>query len=194
MNRQRFFALLAVLLLLFSGASVSASEWILPVGFSYVSGFGEIRDVFIANLEEEGYYVESTDSFPVGIAFQPSYQYDNGFGIGTGLGPLMMIAGNASLISMPVNLDVNYRLFPEANISWYGRIGARYNILAGDYVISSTPGVFAAVGMDFLKLSRIFFRGELAYDTSEIEIENWDKRRDESYQPSAFMFSLYVAF
>lgn len=194
MRREMMIILFFVVVGSIFGSTATAGDWRLPVGFSYVSGFPEIRDIFMSNLQEEGYYVESVDSLPIGISFQPFYSIKNGFGVGAGIGPLMVIAGDASLLSLPINLDLSYCIFPEKKVSIYFRGGARYNVVSGDYVEGSLPGVFVNIGSEFLKLRRLSFRTEIGYDSSAIEIYDMAKNEIETVQPGNFMASLFVAF
>ncbi|MBN2382974.1 hypothetical protein JXQ70_08840 [bacterium] len=186
--------LVGLSVLYLSVLSSAAGDWQLPVGFSYITGYSEIQDIYLDNLEHEGYYVESVDSLPIGLSFQPCYSLESGLGFGAGMGPLMVIAGDASMIALPINLDLNYHFFRERKWSFYVRGGARYNLVDGDYVEGSQPGYYGNLGTEFLKTRILALRCEVGYDSSAIELADLSDNTTETIQPAQFMASLFATF
>jgi len=133
-KRVLFVCIQSVMVILFATGSAKAADWRFPLGFTYVSGFEDVVDNYEDNLEAEGYYVETVDYWPVGISFHPYVQFDNGFGVGAGIGPTMIIYGDADFFDIPIGLDVRYTFIPTASISPYVRIGGRNHLASGDYV------------------------------------------------------------
>lgn len=189
------------------GGSAIAAEWRFPVGLAYASGFSDVTDRFEDNLKAKGYIVDTGFDWPVGLIFQPYYQFDNGFGIGFGFGPMMLLvidssnsADDDTFFNFPINADVRYTFMPSAKISPYVRGGLRYNIASGEYVESSNIGLFGAVGVEFMRKNRVAFGIEMAYDSSEIEFERYHRvggrlsRDTEDVTPCAFMISCFVIF
>lgn len=152
-----------------------AAEWRFPIGISYISGLNDVNDLHNDNLEVEGYTVSSQNFvWPVGITFQPYYQFDNNYGLGFGFGPCMFsLGGKSSFSSIPVGVDLRYTLNPSSNTSPYARGGIRYNLASGDYVKGSSPNFFVALGMEFRKLRNLGWGFEIFYDASEIEFEKY---------------------
>ncbi len=87
------------------------------MGLSYISGMGDIVDQYEDNLQADGYITESADGIPVGISFQPYYEFVSGLGIGMGFGPLMMIYGDVDFLNVPVNGCLRYALMPKSRTS-----------------------------------------------------------------------------
>jgi len=192
--------LLLMLVGLLTCGSARAADWRFPVGLSYVSGFDDVVDLCEDNLEEEGYDVDTWD-FPVGVSFHPYVQFDNGFRVGTGIGPLMVILGDVDHLDIPLNVNAGYTFVPSADVSPYIRAGIMYHVATGDYVEGSTPGFFGAVGMEFLRQSPVGFGFEIALDTSEIELEKYERsgyygysEDKEDIEPIDVMFTIYAVF
>ncbi|MFQ5901459.1 MAG: hypothetical protein ACE5IH_07885 [Thermodesulfobacteriota bacterium] len=188
-----FCIVLPIVGLFFSG-SAKAADWRFPVGFTYISGIGDIADNYEDNLEAEGYWVISVDAIPIGISFHPYVQFDNGFRVGTGIGPAMLIYGDADFFNIPINLNGGYTFFPSANTSPYVRGGIMYHIASGDYVEGTTPGFFGGIGVEFLRNRRVGFGIEIAYDTSEIELEKKVNNTTEDIQPIGLMVNIFAIF
>jgi len=71
MKRILLFCVAAISILIVAGPQANAGEWRFPVGLSYVSGMGELTDQVKDNLETQYYDVDTTESAPVGLSFQP---------------------------------------------------------------------------------------------------------------------------
>jgi hypothetical protein len=147
-----------------------AADLRFPVGLTYISGFGDVLDVYQANIKAEGYSSDASSMVPVGVSFQPYLKLDNGLGIGGGAGPIAMIIGSRTFFDLPVSIDARY-IFLDADTAPYVRGGIKYHIASGDYVKGSKPGIFGAVGMELFRNSRVGIGMEMAYDSSEIDLE-----------------------
>ncbi len=183
--------------------SAKAAEWRFPVGFSYVSGIGDVVDLYKDNLEAEGYDVDTSWEFPVGISFHPYVEFDSGLGFGGGIRPVMWIySTEADFFDLPVGLDLRYTLIPRAKASPYVRAGARYHIASGDYVEKSSAGFFGAVGVEIMRNKIAGIGIELSFDSSEIELErkhrsSYSSHGDSTYEdfkPCKFMVSIFAVF
>lgn len=181
--------------------SAKANEWRFPFGLGYASGLGDLVDIYEDNLEAEGYDVD-TSEWPVGLLFQPYYQFDNGLRIGVGLGPTIFIYGDADHYEVPLNLNIGYSILPSSNTSPYVRCGVAYHIAGGDYVEGSNVGFFGALGVVFFRNSPVGFGIEVAYDASEIELERYEgagwlppQRLDnEDVETIEVLVSIYAVF
>jgi hypothetical protein len=190
--------MLSFMMLLCIGSSAYAGQWRFPVGISYISGFHNIVDVFKDNLRAQGYTVSDSYVVPVGLTFQPYYQFDSGIGIGGGFGPFMYLRAESSstsysLYNLPVNLCLRYALLPSSDISPYIRAGASYNFAYGDYAGMRDVGFLGGVGVEFLRKRKVGFGLELAYDSSEIEIERIGKS-NKRVKPNEIVVSLFAVF
>jgi hypothetical protein len=194
----------------FFSSSIDAADWRFPVGLTYIDNIGEVVDLYVDNLEAEGYEVETSYEGSVGISFNPYVQLDNGIRIGTGIGPIAVIAGDADYFDFPVQLNGGYVFLPKSNISPYIRGGAMYHIAGGDYVEGSTPGLFGGVGIEFFRNKPVGFGIEVGYDSSEVEFEknrctnvsrrtgnclNYVKEDEtEDIKPIGLMISIFAVF
>ncbi len=186
-----------VMVLLFA-SSVNAAEWRCPFGLTYINGFEDTFDIYEKNLEAKGYLVDTELFVPVGLSVQPYLLFNNGLGIGFGLGPVMFIwSTEADFFAVPVNLDLRYIFFSKAPIAPYVRVGGRYHIANGDYVESSSVGAFGGIGIEFARKHSKGWGIEIAYDTSEIEMKKYRSKTAynlEKVEPSAMMASIFFVF
>lgn len=179
------------------------AEWRFPVGLTGVTGYGDVVDLYEENLEAAGYTAEDSWNVPVGIAFNPYYEFGSGFRIGTGLGPMsyLMTAGaseNVYFFNVPINANIGFTLFPKSSVAPYVRAGVMYHLAAGDYVDGTSPGLFGGVGIEFMRNRKVALGLEVAVDTSEIDFEkhyrNSNRVTIESIKPYEVMISIFAAF
>ena len=144
----------------------SADEFWFRVQVSYLSGFSDLVDQYKDNIDADVSW-----SVPVGISLFPHYQWDNGLQLGVGIGPAMIIMGDATHWEVPLSLTLGYTLFPDKAISPYIRVGPSYHVAGGDFYDSSDLGVVAAVGVEFLQNEHFRFGVEGAYDSATTNIK-----------------------
>jgi len=191
-----------VVVLLFASGSSNAAEWRFPLGLTYMSGFKDVVDLYKNNMEARGYYVDTSWAVPVGLTFQPYVQFENGLGIGAGVGPFMFITTTAGydFYAVPVNVNARFTFLPKANISPYIRAGGSYHIAGGDFVKQSNPGFLGGLGIEFFRTKRVGLGLEASYDSSEITFEKDKKvgftytKGEENIKPSSFMFTIFIIF
>lgn len=195
-----------VLLICASGQSY-ADEFKFPVGFTYISGFNDVFSLYKDNLEAEGYDVSGNTLLPIGLTFQPYYQFDNGIGVGLGVGPVSYIivektdwSGDSTYMDftdVPVQATVRYTFVPSSDISPYVRAGVSYHFASGDYVNNSNPGALGSVGVEFFRKSRVGFGLDVSYDSSTVEfdkIDNDGSMDKKSIAPGGLMVSIFAIF
>lgn len=196
---KRTFSLASIIFLtiICCASSVKAVNWRFPVGLSYISGFSDIADLHEENLEAEGYITTSVEPVPVALAFNPYVEFDFGLGIGAGVGPLMIIAGDTDFLNLPLKLDVRYAI-PKIKVSPYIRAGLSHHLASGEYVEGSTPGLFGGIGIEFLRNKMIGFGAEMSFDSAEIEFEKkyaeTTATTTEKIKPCEFMISIFAVF
>lgn len=156
-----------------------------PIQLSYVSGLGDVYDVYVDNLNANGYDINSDFYLPIALSFQPFYEFDFGLRIGGGVGPIMLVLvqektiyGSSSTtdyttyFDLPLNFNVGYTLIPRSPVSPYVKTGFVFHVNTGDYLTSSSPGLLLAAGVDFLRSKRVNFGFEVARDFSESVFEH----------------------
>ena len=193
-KKALFVSIQLVMVILFVTGSAKAADWRFPVGLTYISGFGDVHDIYEDNLEAEGYDVYDSAYWPVGLSFHPYVEFDIGVRIGAGIGPFMLIFGDVSHLDVPVNLNGGFTFIPSANTSPYVRAGVMHHLASGDYVEGSSPGFFWGVGIEFFRQKRVGFGIEIAFDTSEIELERVRYNDTEDIKPCELMVSIFAVF
>jgi hypothetical protein len=187
-----------LMVFIFSGISTAyANEFRFPVGLGYSSKGTKVMDIYVSNLEWEGYSVSSSPYAGTGLFTSPYYQLDSGLGFGFTLGPTIMIAtntGNGDYFSMPVGPDVRYAFFQGSNFSPYVKAGGRYPIASGTWVKGSTPGFFLGVGVEFLRTRRVGVGFEIGFDSSKVEIENLETGKNEKIRTGQITAALFAVF
>ncbi|MBA4369789.1 MAG: hypothetical protein C0403_19350, partial [Desulfobacterium sp.] len=122
---------------------------------------------------------------------------------GTGLGPMsyLLTAGtddNPYFFSFPINANLGFTLFPNSSVAPYVRAGVMYHLASGDYVDGASPGVFGAVGIEFMRDRKVSLGIEVGYDASEIDFQkhyrNSSRVTIEEIRPYEVMISLFAAF
>ena len=112
-----------VLAAICSNSVYAQGDWRFPLALTYISGFEDVVDIHEKNLEAEGYIVETSDFTSIGISFQPYFEFDSGFRLGMGIGPMSKISGGTDFFDLPININVGYTLLPQKSISPYIRGG-----------------------------------------------------------------------
>jgi hypothetical protein len=159
------------------GMSTAHAEagWRFGLGPSYVSGIGDVTDLYEYNMELEGYYdeVDVDMLLPVGIAFAADYHWSSGVRLDFGIGPFFLIAGDADHFEMPISGTLGYSFLPNSSVSPYVRAGFVHHFVDGDYYASADPGLLAAAGIDFARSNTVKFTFEVAMDQSEVEFDTY---------------------
>jgi len=169
--------LLVVFLLLSSGAQ--AGDWRFGAGINYVSGLSDVTDRFEKNYRNEYLVTEFDDlEIPIGLTFRTLFQADNGLRADFGVGPTAFIfvscdgaCEDRSYLDFPVSATIGYTFANSSSIAPYVRVGGVYHLAGGDYVDSSTPGIYAAAGVEFTRDRFIMWGFEVSIDTSEVDFE-----------------------
>ncbi|MFH2064224.1 MAG: outer membrane beta-barrel protein [Pseudomonadota bacterium] len=195
--------LVVLCLVICVSGSAEAQGWRFPIGLTGVTGYGDVVDLYEENLEAAGYTTEESWNVPVGISFNPYYEFGSGFRIGTGFGPMsyLMTSGTSDdvyFFDVPVNANIGFTFFPDASIAPYVRAGVMYHLAAGEYVEDVSPGFFAGVGIEFMRNRKVALGLEVAVDFSEIDFEKYSRNSSqmtiESIKPYDVMISIFAAF
>ncbi len=195
MKRHRSVIACVLACTLITASAAESGEIKFPVGPTIIIGFNKV-----AQLYEDNSGGEITFLIPIGASFHPYYQFDFGLRLGMGIGPLAVILGDVSFYNVPVNLHVGYTFIPKANVSPYAKTGIMINLGGGDYVTGRTLGLYAALGMEFMRQRMVGFGFELAYSSAAIEFEDYSAAPLEPtadrtlIKPNMVMISFFVIF
>lgn len=166
-------ASIAAVLLLAGGTPVQAIaqsvEWGLiewKLGVAYASGVSDVADLYEDNLRLAGFDADVDLKFPVGVAAGARYDWANGVRADLGLGPVFAIGGDVRHLEVPLSITGGYNFMRLASVSPYVRAGVIHHFVDGDQSSGSTPGLLAAIGVDFTHFSL-----EVAADRSEVEFD-----------------------
>ena len=167
-------------------------EWRFPVGLMFVSGMREMAD-----FVEDEMGADMDLYVPIGLSFAPYYEFAHGSRIGFDLGPATIITieegyGDDEDIpywGVPVALTYGFTFIPRASVSPYARVGFKYHVAGGDWLDKSTPGVFAAAGVEFLRKKAVGIGFEIGYDGAEVEFEDGTE-----FTPGEVLVSLRAIF
>ncbi len=104
--------------------------------------------------------------------WQDSNDVDSGYGLGLkhqfGIIPIISIDARASWLRYSGDEDANLDMFPLEVFGrvklamFYGGVGLGYYIMSGDFAPNSSPGGFAALGID-ISLASLGVFGEVRY-------------------------------
>jgi hypothetical protein len=146
-----------------------AGDWRFEAGIAYVTGITDVADHYEENLERAGFEVDVDVRVPVGFGAKATYLWDSDVRADLGLGPMFFISGDVNHFELPVSATVGYSFMPGASISPYVRAGAVYHYVDGDQYSGTSPGLLAAIGVEFTRVTV-----EIATDRSEVEFDALD--------------------
>jgi len=165
------------------------------LGLYYVSGLDNVVDTIEHNLEEEGYSVD-TFEWPIGLSYQPYFQFDSGVIIGAGIGPIMVVFGDVDFYDVPIKFNIGYSFFQKSYMSPYVKIGTAYHVVGGDYVDNGAIGITTSVGIQLSKHENFAWGLELTYDSTEVDFDYYKngRRTTKSIKPAELLIGLFVVF
>ena len=167
-------------------------DWRFPVGLTFVSGMRDMADFVEDEMDAD------TDLYvPLGLSFAPYYEFAHGSRIGFDLGPGTIITiddrygddADVPYWGVPVALTYGFTFIPRASVSPYARIGFKYHVAGGDWLDKSTPGVFVAAGVEFLRKKAVGVGFEIGYDGAEVAFEDGTE-----FTPGELLVSLRAIF
>mgnify|MGYP003897904135 CR=1 FL=1 len=164
------------------------------MGYSFLSNVYELKDSY-KHLSKDAGDDNSIYNPSISLSFQPYYQFQNGFRAGAGIGPLVLLIGDASHVQVPVNMTLGYSFFMDSKISPYVRTGISYPIASGDYYADSSPGFFGGMGIEIPNTEPIHMGFEVAYDASGIKLDQAsDQSSSEKIKTGEVMLFIYADF
>jgi hypothetical protein len=156
---------------------------------SFASGINDVTDLYEKNYNatHTTTYVKIHMLLPVGLSFAADYHWQSGLRADIGVGPFFMLKSDdsnnnrtrgyarvdLSHYEMPVNATVGYSFLSNGDVSPYVRVGAVNHFVSGSYYRSSSPGLFAAAGIEFSRRHSVRYVLEVASDKSKVEFDNF---------------------
>jgi hypothetical protein len=163
--------------------SVQAGQFFFPVGLSYSYGSQQATDKLADFYSNDGFSVDKT-SVPIGLSFNPFYEWDNGLGVGLSLGPTAFLVVDEDINSGSTHTDttrfsyavpfggfVRYTLFRDKTVSPYVRVGVKYPFAGGDNLEAANVGPFGVVGVDLWRNHKVGMCVEVGYDASQVRVK-----------------------
>jgi hypothetical protein len=203
---------------LLSVPALSHAELRLGIGLDYVSGLSDVADLYIDNVTAPFGTAASDEvddlKLPVGLKFTGNYEWDSGVRVDFNIGPLMLVMVDLTVsgsynydhsytyYDIPVGLTGGYSFIRNGSVSPYVRVGGVHHIVSGDFNESTSPGLLAAVGIEFMRMRTAQVSIELAVDQSEVEFDKITcssigtncRTRREAINTSDILFGVAVKF
>jgi len=189
MKIRKYACLSAVLLGVSLQPAARAGDFYFPIGVGISSGHVDVFDRIEDSYRAAGFRITHSTLVPVGLSYNPYYEFDFGLGVGLSLGPTAFFdvheqnfggpgggrMGNDNdkfSYIVPVGADVRYAIFRDRVISPYAKVGIRYPIAGGDNLSSSSrPGPYGGLGVTFMHTRWIAFGIEFGYDASQVTVK-----------------------
>jgi len=166
---MRLAAAISIVCLLGASTAEAAGAWRFGAGVAYVSGIRDVADHYEDNLRLAGREAEVDLRLPFGLGAMATYLWQSNVRADIGLGPMFSISGDVHHFELPISTTVGYSFLSDTSISPYVRAGVVYHYVDGDQYRETSPGLMAAVGVDFTH-----FTVEIATDRSEVEFDALD--------------------
>jgi len=170
MMRIRLFLCLILIPTFAVSATAESGNWRLALGYAFLSQADEIKDSIKRLSRDSGDGGDITNT-SLNFSFQPYYQFSNGCRAGAGIGPFIMLWGDARHFQVPVNATLGYSFFKDRDFSVYCRAGVSYHVATGDYYAESDPGFYGGMGMEFFNTRSPHIGFETAWDAAEISLD-----------------------
>jgi len=164
-------------------------------GFKFQIGLTYVNLSKLKNAIEDNNPNYSVDTiWPVGISFNPYYEFNNGLAIGLEVGPGVWATGDASFYLIPVGADVRYTFMRDKAVSPYVRAGIQYIFAGGDFVDSSGVGFYGKVGLEFKHSSRVSWGLEAGYSSTGVDVLAGGGHDTKTVKPYEFTAGVFVRF
>lgn len=173
----------------FSTAANAETTYDHAVGISYISGFSDVYDFY-----DDIPYTSGDDTIPIGLAYNFIVNFDNGFRVDAGLGPIALIGGDYDYYDVPIRMLLGFTMLPESKVRPYVKAGASYHISDGDYMTEDPGfGLLGSIGIEFGKRGSISGFIEASYDTAEATFE-YNSSLKREIEVHGFVVSAGVVF
>lgn len=161
------------------------------VTLSYLTGYGDVVDWY----DSRPSLYSETDPIPIGLAYNFTANFNSGFRLDAGLGPIAMILGDIDYYDVPLRFTAGFTILPSHTVRPYGRLGFAYHIADGDYMVEKPGfGLMGAVGLEIGRRGRFSGFLEVSYDTAKATFEDTYYGDREEIKVHGVVISLGVVF
>jgi len=174
-------------------ADAEAGQWRTEVGYRFLNNSYELKDIceHISENEGEGGDVHNAS---INLDIQPYRQFDNGFQIGAGIGPFIIVADDTWHLLVPMNATLGWAFFNLSPVSPYVKGGISYHFSDGEYEAGSTPGVYTGIGLRLYNMKSLKLGMEIAYDSARIELYDAIERKEHSLHTGELTVGIFADF
>lgn len=166
----------------------------MAAGYAFLNRVDDIKDSYKHVLRATG---KDRDIYnaSLGLTFQPYYQFNNGLRAGAGVGPFILLIGDARHFQVPLQAFVGYSFFPDDALSGYVKCGMAYHAASGDFYSTSEPGFCAGLGCEFANTRKVHIGFEILHDASRIVLNQTNPGAPrEKIKTGQLTFFLYADF
>ncbi len=191
----RLFICLMISFAAFPAFAAADSESLrFALGYSFLSNVDELKDSYKDRSKYAGYGNDIYNT-SINLSFQPYYQFENNLRAGAGVGPLILLLGDAHHIEVPLNLTLGYTFLPDSRYCPYFRTGISCHLASGDFYSDSSPGFFGGIGLGMFNSRSVHLGFEVAYDAAELSLKRSPaKPEHEKIKTGEWTFYLYADF
>lgn len=149
--------------------TAGAGTWRTEAGYRFLNNVDELKDTCERISENEGKGGD-VHKVSINVQVQPYHQFDNGFQIGAGFGPFVIVADDTWHLLIPANATLGWSFLRRAMVSPYVKTGISYHYSEGDYQERSIPGAYAGIGIRFFNRNALKLGLEIAHDGARTEL------------------------
>lgn len=174
-------------------AGADTGLWRFEMGYRFLNNSDELKDI-CEHIAENAGKGGDVHKVAININIQPYCQFGNGFQIGAGIGPFLMVADDTWHLLIPMNVTLGQAFFIRSPVSPYVKAGISYHFSDGDYQKGSIPGVYTGVGIRFFNLKTLKMGMEIAYDSARIELYDDVERKKHTLDTGELTLGIFADF
>lgn len=164
--------------------------WHFQLNLNYVGGMNELTD----SIEDRNPLYDIDVLLPVGVAFNPYYEFASGLAVGMEVGPIIIGIGDADFYVIPVGLDLRYTFNREGQVSPFVRAGVQYAFAGGDFIDTGDVGFYAKAGLEIGHSNRWSWGIEAGYSSTSVDVLGGEGLPTEQVEPYEFTIGLFARF
>ena len=174
-------------------ANADAGQWRTEMGYRFLNNTDELKDI-CEHISENAGKGGDVHNASINLNIQPYRQFDNGFQIGAGIGPFVLIAGDTWHLLVPMNVTLGWAFFTRSPVSPYVKAGISYHFSDGEYEAGSTPGVYTGIGIRLFNMKALKLGVEIAYDSARIELYDGLERKEHALHTGELTLGVFADF
>ncbi len=174
-------------------ADADSGQWRTELGYRFLNNSDELKDI-CKHISGNAGNGRNIYNLSISLNIQPYLELGNGFQIGAGIGPLVIIAGDARHLQLPMNVTLGYALFKKSPISPYVKAGISYHLSGGDYQTASKPGAYTGIGIRLLNTKRLKMGMEIALDRARTELYDAVEQKKHALRTGELTLGVFADF